>query len=406
MKICLVSMEWPPYSGGIATYMYALAQGLSKIEGNQVTVLTAERNPVNIPGIDIRCVAINLPKSDFFSKLTKWKMEPFDFWAKAAFNYFTKNFSSKDFDIIESAEYGAWARYFTNQKIPLVTRCHNTTKIVWSINCQNRGSYFMPTWVAFQDYKERTQTLFSSGITAPSYSLANHLALQWNLDRSSIKVIPNGIDTNQFSPAKSQLASPVREILFIGRFQLGKGIYDFLEAIIPLLEKYPDTIVKFVGRDMPAPQQYASFGKTASEVIKKKIRPELAERVIIVPPVPQQETIEYYRNAYCVVIPTRGYESFSYTCLEAMSCGCSIVATNCGGPSELLVNGESGNLVEPGNIIAIREAINLILADNKLAKRFSLNSRKVAIEKFDVNTMAEKTNEYYQQVLSLYEKKH
>jgi len=394
-------MEWPPYSGGIASYMYALAKGLSE-QGNQITVLTAEKNPINITGVDIRCVAVNLPKRNFVSKITKWKMEPFDFWAKAVFNYFTENFSSNDFDIIESAEYGAWARYFTRQSIPLVTRCHNTTKIVWSINCQNKDPYFMPIWVAFQDYKERMQTFQSSGITAPSYSLANHLALQWNLDRSNIKVIPNAIDTDKFRPTERVVTSPVREILFIGRFQLGKGVYDFLEAAIPLLEKYPDIILRFVGRNMPAPAEFASFGTTASEVIINKIPSELKERVIIVPPVPQEDTIEYYRRAYCVVIPTRGYESFSYTCLEAMSCGCAVVATNCGGPAELLVDGDSGSLVEPGNIGAIREAIGLILEDQKRAELFSLNSRKVAMEKFGINTMAEQTVGFYQDVLSQY----
>lgn len=397
MKVCLVTLEWPPYSGGIATYMYAIATAL-RDAGNKVTVITSNEKAVEVEGVDIHIVPL-IEAGIIFPKLQKWRMEPFDTWSKLSFNYFKNTFSDNDFDIIESAEYGAWARKFTNETIPLVTRIHNSTKIVWSINCQNRKPYFPPSWVIFQDKKERTQTYQSEGITAPSYSIANHMSLEWNIERSSIKVIPNPIDTKLFSPINSVDVSNQKEILFIGRFQYGKGIYDFFDAVLPMLKKHDDVIVRLVGFDMPAPEKYKKYGDTASSVLKSLTPDEFKTRIIIEPPVTQNKTIDFYRQSYCVVIPTRGYESFSYTCLEAMSCGCTIVATKCGGPTELLNHGVSGHLVEPGNVSEITQAIEKILSDTQYHNELGIAARASAVKTYDINVVAEKTINYYQKVI-------
>lgn len=401
MKVCLISLEWPPYSGGIATYMFSIAKALCDA-GNKVTVVTSTEKAVELEGVEIHIVPIGESKA-VFPKLKKWRMEPFDSWSVKSFDYFTLNFTKDDFDIIETAEYGAWARKFTNGKVPIVTRCHNTTKIVWSINCQNRKPFLPPLWVMFQDYKERTQTYNSDGITAPSYSIANHISLEWNIERSDIKVIPNPIDTSLFCPLEKRDISTGREILYIGRFQYGKGVYDFLNAVIPVLEEHSDVTARLLGFNMPSPDDYSEYGSTATDVIMMLTPPYLRNRIFIESPVEQHKTIDFYRASYCVVIPTRGYESFSYTCLEAMACGCAIIATKSGGPTELLNHGVSGHLVEPGNVNEISQSLNLLLADKKYHDKLGNAARKAAVKNYHISKIAKATTEYYQAVINKYE---
>lgn len=397
MKICFISMEWPPYSGGIATYTYAAASSLIDA-GHEVVVITSDIDSVLLDGVDIHLVP-EKKKKVIFPKLRKWKMEPFDRWSKDVFEYFLSQFKPDYFDIIEAPEYGAWARMLTELNTPIITRCHNSTRVVWSINCKNRNNY-STVWGIFQDRKERRQTYCSAGITAPSYSYANYISLQWNIERSLIKVIPNCIDTDIFSPAKLQYSNKnQREILYIGRFQYGKGVYDFLNAIIPVLEKYSDVSVRFVGRDMPAHDVYSQYGDTATEIINNLITPRVSDRVVIDKPVKQIETVDLYRNAYCVVIPTRGYESFSYTCLEAMACGCAIIATKCGGPTELISNGSSGLLVEPGNVLEIRDAIVKLLDNNDLKEEIGIVARRLAEENYSMRNIAKETIRYYEDIM-------
>lgn len=55
MNICLVTLEWPPYGGGIGTYMYNLSIGLLNL-GHKVTVITHDNQPQQIDGIKIEKV--------------------------------------------------------------------------------------------------------------------------------------------------------------------------------------------------------------------------------------------------------------------------------------------------------------------------------------------------------------
>jgi D-inositol-3-phosphate glycosyltransferase len=73
----------------------------------------------------------------------------------------------------------------------------------------------------------------------------------------------------------------------------------------------------------------------------------------------------YYSAADAVVMPSR-YESFGLAALEAMACGTPVVASDVGGLSYLVRDGETGFLVPEGNAEIFAEKISLLLHDTKL----------------------------------------
>jgi len=64
-------------------------------------------------------------------------------------------------------------------------------------------------------------------------------------------------------------------------------------------------------------------------------------------------------------------ESFSMTCLEALSYGVPVIATRSGGPEEILDNGKCGLLVNNGDIAAMADAIKLLASNPEARARLS-----------------------------------
>lgn len=90
---------------------------------------------------------------------------------------------------------------------------------------------------------------------------------------------------------------------------------------------------------------------------------QLTGKLEIVPPYEQDEIDLFFSNIDVLLFPSQWKESFGLTVREAMARNVWVIATNCGGPIEDLVNGENGEIVEMGNIDAFRAAIVRLLRD-------------------------------------------
>ncbi len=182
MNICLLTLEWPPYPGGIGTYMFNLAIGLQRF-GHNVTVITNDKNPSPVSGVKIIPVPTAKMRRTFRSRILRWRWEPHHSWSLSAWKLFKTIEKKHRFDIVETAEYGAWARHFVGHcDIPIVVRCHTPTHGVQEINENTNGDWKMPLWLRLQDKRERRQTFYADAIESPSHVLANHIALSWGID--------------------------------------------------------------------------------------------------------------------------------------------------------------------------------------------------------------------------------
>ena len=96
-----------------------------------------------------------------------------------------------------------------------------------------------------------------------------------------------------------------------------------------------------------------------------------------------------YKNCSVYVLPSKR-EGMSRTILEAMSSGRAIITTNVPGCKETVKNGHNGFLINYNDNLSLFKAINKFVENPDLIKLFGLNSRKRAINLFDVNIVNKK----------------
>jgi glycosyltransferase involved in cell wall biosynthesis len=98
------------------------------------------------------------------------------------------------------------------------------------------------------------------------------------------------------------------------------------------------------------------------------------------------------------VLPSR-VEGLPVALLEAMALGKPIVATPAGGVPEVLVDGESGLLVDIGDEVGLAAAVVTLLKDPDLGRRLGARARQVVQERFSAQTMAQSYLDVYRAVL-------
>lgn len=93
-------------------------------------------------------------------------------------------------------------------------------------------------------------------------------------------------------------------------------------------------------------------------------------------------------------------EGVSNTVLEAMASGLPVVATATGGNAELVVEGETGALVPPGDPAALADAIAAYLRDSVRRARHGARARERAVSQFSIATMLQNYRELYDRALA------
>lgn len=149
-----------------------------------------------------------------------------------------------------------------------------------------------------------------------------------------IEVIYNTVDQGKFYWREKP--KDVINILFVGKLDEGKGVFDLFTALTMLLKEGKTIKGIFVGD-----------GK-AKKDLETLIRKEnLEDRIILTGYVKDVE--KYYQISHVCVIPSKEREAFGRVALEALACGCSLVVSNIGGIKEAVVEGYNGYVFEAGN---------------------------------------------------------
>ncbi|MGF7400566.1 glycogen synthase [Thermoanaerobacterium thermosaccharolyticum] len=274
--------------------------------------------------------------------------------------------------------------------IPLVVTIHSLEPLrPWKKEQLGNG-YHLSTWM------EKTGVEAADRIIAVSNDSKKDIMKCYNVPEDKIEVIYNGIDLNQYKKTDSNIARKKygidgRYILFVGRISRQKGIIHLIDAV-----KYLPQDVKVV--------------LCASSPDTEEIKMEMEEKVKLYPNiiwidkmVTKEEIIELYSNAEVFVCPSI-YEPFGIINLEAMACNTPVVASATGGIKEVVVDGETGFLVEPGNPEDLAEHIKKLLDDRELAATFGANGRKRVEEMFSWESIAKKTYDMYEDVIENYKK--
>jgi glycosyltransferase involved in cell wall biosynthesis len=115
--------------------------------------------------------------------------------------------------------------------------------------------------------------------------------------------------------------------------------------------------------------------------------------------VPHHELGPLYERAAVVAVPSLR-EGFGVACAEAMAHGRPVVASAVGGLLDLVVDGETGLLVPPGDVPALRAALERLLADRELRRRFGEAGRERIRRSFSWPAVTDATIAAYEEALA------
>lgn len=233
---------------------------------------------------------------------------------------------------------------------------------------------------------------FQKMLTLKSNSVVvyNSLATQrfWDVNKIIISkslAIQNGQELAEIDldeSAKKQLRKTLFNvdnevvIALIGRISRWKGQLVLLESFKHLTEHNKNIKLVFVGSTPPNQEEF--LDNLQQEIIHY----QLENDVIIVP---FQENISAVWHAIDIaVVPSTEPEPFGLVALEAMLAQKPVVASNHGGLSEIVLNNETGFLVEPTNVQSLTNALELLITNTEMRSTFGANGYKRAKNEFSV----------------------
>ncbi|HET9185013.1 MAG TPA: glycosyltransferase [Solirubrobacterales bacterium] len=212
---------------------------------------------------------------------------------------------------------------------------------------------------ALEHYGTAKGAMISCGIASSSFWLRREvdmfLPVSSEVERQSRlapdaprRVVPNFVRELPAPPAAGdpRLAALPEEpfVLYFGDLTTDKGVPCLVEAHQALPDPPP---LVLVGRDQLE-------------------RPLSGERIHAVGPLPHALTIEAVRRSLFTVAPSLLPESFGIVALEAAAAGKPVIASDIGGLPDVVLDGETGLLVEPGDPAALAAAMRRLLADPRL----------------------------------------
>jgi glycosyltransferase involved in cell wall biosynthesis len=114
--------------------------------------------------------------------------------------------------------------------------------------------------------------------------------------------------------------------------------------------------------------------------------------------VPLQEKLEFYSISDIFVLPSIS-EAFGMVIIEAMASGLPVIGSNAGGIPEIIKHGENGLLFKVGDYQSLAEKILILLNDEKMCKEMGKKSRRIAVQNFSYERMANEYIKVYKEVL-------
>lgn len=230
-------------------------------------------------------------------------------------------------------------------------------------------------------------------VTISRYSLEK-MQKHYGVDPSKVRVVPNGVDPEKYrlteNPAELKKSFGLGEapvVLFVGSLIPRKGIGFLVEAAKQIVKTHADVKFVIVG-DGPMKTRLTNDLASAS----------LASNFVLKSGLSDEELIQMYVCSDVFVLPSI-QEGQGIVLLEASASGKPVAAFDIGGVNEAVVNGETGLLVNRGNVGELADAVNKLLGDSALRERMGNAGRRFVAENFTWDICAQKMLNVYREVL-------
>lgn len=216
--------------------------------------------------------------------------------------------------------------------------------------------------------------------------------------RQRIRIVHEGIDTQVAIPGP---AVPLRLldgrriepgetlITYVSRsLEPYRGFHTFMRALPSLLERLPHAHVALVGGLQPSYGRSPPGGETWKDRLLAEVGTRIDhERVHFLGRVPYKELLNLFRLSTVHVYLTYPFV-LSWSLLDAMACGCAIVASDTAPVREVIRDGRNGVLTDFFDTAALSDRIASLAESTLERERLSAGARATAVESYDFRTAA------------------
>jgi glycosyltransferase involved in cell wall biosynthesis len=216
-------------------------------------------------------------------------------------------------------------------------------------------------------------------------------------DAVKCQLIQNDKIVRVYDPIAFNELYPLKEIkkqnsevrlVYIGNYIRGKGHNHAVQAFKLAFPVNKKLRLDLVGGDMGLEKNRKFRDELESEVLQSG----LTEFVRFMP---FERDIERLMKSADIFLNFSEAESFSMTCAEASYYGVPSIASKCGGPEEIILDGETGILVENRNVTSMKEQIIKLAADTELQNKFSREAPLYVKEKFNTQNFINSIREVF-----------
>jgi phosphatidyl-myo-inositol alpha-mannosyltransferase len=379
VRIAIVSEHYYPQLGGITEHAYGQASELAR-RGHEVTLITPR---LLLPP---RPVDAAPPREERFEIVRVGRAYPFYINASEARLAIGPLLAS------------ALGRAFARRRFDVV-HVHNPFGVAMPIIAVMRSkapvtvgtvhSVVPAGYKLLRLFRRPLQIVFARLDARIAVSEAVVDSIQPHFPGLSFEVIPNGVDTNFFSPKAAPLPhlDGMRNLLFLGRFDPRNGLKHMLRTFSLLREVRDDVRLVVLG-DGPLRGVYQRLvpdGLRADVLFEGRV---------------DQLRPRYLASAEILCTPCQ-LASFGMVLLEGMSAGRPVVASRNSGFARLMENGRQGFLIDPpDDERKFAAALNLLLEDSDLARSMGAAGRQLALTTYAWPNVVDRLEELYERLLT------
>ncbi len=215
-------------------------------------------------------------------------------------------------------------------------------------------------------------------IIVPSQYLKN-IVVTWGIDPDKITVIYNAVESEETGivPEVAEVSKP--RVVTTGRLVPWKGILGLIDAFAELSAEFPTATLTVIGEG----PDHAMLTEYANKKAPGK--------VFFIGAQSHQDTLAIMKESDVFVLNS-SYEGLSHVLIESLLMGCATVASTAGGNPEVITHNDNGLLVSVGDTVALAAAIRSILADSVLHSRLKSRALQTS-ERFSILRMLTQTHE-------------
>ena len=383
----MLTWEYPPrIVGGIARVVNDLSKRLIK-DGHEVTVVTYREGDAPYYELD---KGVKVYRVDNFminaNNFIDWIMQlNFNMVAKAS------EIMQKEgaFDVIHAHDWlvAYAAKTLKNSyDIPLISTIHATEA--------GRNSGIRDEQQKYINDTEWMLTYESTEVIVNSNYMKNELQRLFGLPFEKINVVPNGVNTLNYSGIERDYDFRRRYamdnekiILFMGRLVYEKGIQHLITAMPKILNGYHDAKLVVAGK-----------GGMIDELRAQANALGLGEKVYFAGYVNGKDVGKLYKVADVAVFPST-YEPFGIVALEAMLAEVPVVVSDIGGLNEIVQHRENGMKCYAGNANSIADSILELLYDPQLSANVVKKAKAKVRNEYSWNKIAQNTHFIYMKAI-------